>query len=163
MPRPGAPVSDSSPLIFLARADELALLRVVAEYLLVPRPVLEEIDAKGEQDPAGAAVRASRWIEIVDPEAPPPEIRRWDLGRGEAAVLTWARSHPGTLAILDDREARRCAQSLEIPLSGTLGVVLKAKSAGLVPAARPVIERLVDCGMYLAPQVIESALELVDE
>ncbi len=35
----------------------------------------------------------------------------WDLGAGESAVLTWARRNPGFTAILDDRAARRCAES----------------------------------------------------
>lgn len=163
MPSPGAPISDASPLILLARANGLSLLRVVAETVLVPHAVVEEIEAKGERDVAVEALRGSNRFEIVEPPAPPPEIRQWDLGRGEAAVLTWAWSHRGTLAIADDREARRCARSLQVPLIGTLGVVLKAKSHGLVPAARPVIERLLDCGMYLSGQVIDSALALVGE
>ncbi len=163
MPSPGPPVSDASPLIFLARANELSLLRVIAEIVLVPRAVVREIEAKGEQDVAAQALRESTWLEIVEPAAPPPEIRQWDLGKGEAAVLTWAWCHPGTLAIIDDREARRCARSIQVPLIGTVGIVLKAKSQGLVPAARPVIERLLDGGMYLSRQVIDSALALVGE
>jgi predicted nucleic acid-binding protein len=163
LPSPEHPVSDASPLIFLARADELSLLRVVAETVLVPRAVAQEIEAKGDLDVAVRALRKSTWFEIVESAAPPPEIREWDLGKGEAAVLTWAWSHPGTLAIIDDREARRCARSIQVPLIGTLGVVLKAKSEGLVPMARPVIERLLDCGMYLSRQVIDSALALVGE
>ncbi|MGH9361628.1 MAG: DUF3368 domain-containing protein [Thermoanaerobaculia bacterium] len=46
---------------------------------------------------------------------------------------------------------------------GTLGIVLKARSAGLIQAARPEVERLVDHGMYLSAQVIDQALALVGE
>jgi predicted nucleic acid-binding protein len=163
LPSPGAPVSDASPIIFLARANELSLLRVVAEIVLVPRAVVQEIEAKGEQDVAVQALREGAWFETVEPAALPPEIRQWDLGGGEAAALAWAWSHPGTLAIIDDREARRCARSIQVPVVGTLGVVLKARAQGLVPAARPVIERLLDHGMYLSRQVIDSALAIVGE
>ena len=65
--------------------------------------------------------------------------------------------------IIDDREARCCARSIQVPVVGTLGVVLKARAQGLVPAARPVIERLLDHGMYLSRQVIDSALAIVGE
>ena len=44
MPSRGAPISDASPLIFLARANELSLLRVIAETVLVPRAVAQVIE-----------------------------------------------------------------------------------------------------------------------
>ncbi|MGH9363595.1 MAG: DUF3368 domain-containing protein [Thermoanaerobaculia bacterium] len=93
----------------------------------------------------------------------PPEIRKWGLGRGEAAVLAWAHLHPGTLAIIDDREARAAARSLRVPVIGTLGIVLSAKTAGLITAARPEVELLVAQGMYLSSEVIDRALALVGE
>lgn len=160
---PTAPVTDASPLIYLARADGLWLAQVIAPTILVPRAVAEELEAKGQNDVAVQALRGTPWLQIVEPVPPPPETRRWDLGRGEAAVLAWAHSHPGTLAILDDAQARRCAKSLQVPLIGTLGIVLRARSAGLIPAARPVLKRLVAQGMYLSGEVIEKALALAEE
>jgi len=54
------------------------------------------------------------------------------LGAGESEVLTWARQNPGYEAILDDRAARNCAITLQIPVRGTLGVALLAKREGLI-------------------------------
>jgi predicted nucleic acid-binding protein len=160
---PSAPVADTSPLIHLGRADRLQLVRAVARTLLVPRAVVRELEAKGEGDPAVQALRTIPWLRVVDTADPPPEVRLWDLGGGEAAVLSWAHTHPGTVAILDDREARRCAHAVGIPVIGTLGIILQAKSAGLIVAARPEVERLVDHGMYLSRAVIDKALALVEE
>jgi predicted nucleic acid-binding protein len=139
------------------------LAQVIAPTIVVPRAVAEELEVKGQDDVAVQALRETPWLRIVEPVPPPPETRRWDLGRGEAAVLAWAHSHPGTLAILDDAQARRCADSLQVPLIGTLGIVLRARFAGLIPAARPVLKQLVAQGMYLSEVVIEKALALAEE
>jgi predicted nucleic acid-binding protein len=156
-------VSDASPLIYLARADRLWLARVIAPVILVPRAVAEEIEAKGETDAAAQALKDTRWLEVVEPLPVPPQIDEWDLGGGETAVLTWAHAHPGTLVILDDAEARQGAKRLQVPVIGTLGIILKAKSAGLITAARPEVERLVEHGMYLSTHVIDAVLALTGE
>ena len=66
-------------------------------------------------------------------------------------MLAWAYTYPNTEAIVDDLAARRCAAALGIPVRGTLGLVLTAKQRGVIPAARPILERLRGSGMYLRP------------
>jgi predicted nucleic acid-binding protein len=67
------------------------------------------------------------------------------------------------VALLDDLEARRCADSLHIPVLGTVGVVLLAKRGGVIPSARPVLEKLVAVGMYLSGRTLSEALRRVEE
>lgn len=82
---------------------------------------------------------------------------------GESAVLAWARMNPGSEAIIDDLLGRKCAATLGVPLRGTLGLVLLARQRGLIPAARPVLERLRASGMYLGDAVLQEALRRVGE
>ena len=77
------------------------------------------------------------WLTIQAPEPMAEVLRAWDLGAGESAVLSWAMKRPGTLAVLDDFAARKCATALGIPVVGTLGVALLAKKRGVVQDARP--------------------------
>ncbi len=93
----------------------------------------------------------------------PAVIQSWDLGAGESSVLTWAYAHRGTLAIVDDLAARRCAAALNLPVRGTLGLVLLAKQHGRVEAARPVLQAMRASGMYLSDEVLNRALALVHE
>lgn len=93
----------------------------------------------------------------------PATIQAWDLGDGESSVLAWAHANPGTLAILDDLAARRCAATLRIPVRGTLGLVLLAKQRGRISAARPVLEAMRGSGMYLSDSILNKALALVGE
>jgi predicted nucleic acid-binding protein len=52
---------------------------------------------------------------------------------------------------------------LNVPVRGTLGLVLLAKRRGQIPLARPVVETLRREGMYLADKIVDEALALVGE
>jgi len=101
-------------------------------------------------------------VRVPDPPIP-AEVQAWDLGPGESAVLAQALMRPGMEAILDDLAGRRCALSFQIPVRGTLGVVLAAKQRGAIPVARPVVEAMRRSGMYLSDRVLNAALSLVGE
>jgi predicted nucleic acid-binding protein len=93
----------------------------------------------------------------------PDAIATWDLGAGESAVLTWAYSHPGSLAVLDDLAARTCAAVLGVPVEGTLGLAMLAKRRGRVRTARSLVDELRRAGLYLSDSVMREALSLVGE
>jgi hypothetical protein len=63
--------------------------------------------------------------------------------------------------VLDDLMARRSAKRLRIPYLGTLGLVLTAKQLGLIPEARPVVDRLRQIGLYLADEPAEDLLRRI--
>jgi len=157
------PAVNASPVICLGRAGLLDLLQVEARRIALPRPVAEEVTRGRRGDEVAAALKSRPWIEVVACPLPPPEIVAWDLDPGETAVLTWARMHPGSVAILDDREARRCAKALGIPLRGTLGLVLLARRRGVIASARSAADRLRAGGLYLSDAVVDEALGLVGE
>jgi predicted nucleic acid-binding protein len=157
------PVVNASPLIYLAHANLLDLLQVAGQKILVPSPVAGEIRRRGPADPTVRAMEAASWLQEVEPVEVSARVRAWDLGPGETSVLSWAQSHAGCVAILDDLAGRRCAEVLKIPLIGTLGLVLKGKRTGQVSAARPLLTKLREAGMYLSDRVLEPALRLVGE
>jgi len=90
-------------------------------------------------------------------------IAAWDLGQGESEVLTLALEKPRTGVVLDDLQARKCAELFEIPLIGTLGLVVLAKRKGLITLAKPFIERLVAIGLYINSAIITRILVGVGE
>jgi predicted nucleic acid-binding protein len=141
----------------------MAILRVTGETIVIPRAVADEIEARGEEDVTVRAVHSNPWIVVVNTPPIPDEIRRCELDEGEKTVLAWAMSHPGTPAILDDRLARRCATMHDIPVLGTVKLVLNAKQAGIVPLARPALVQLREVGLYLSDRVLNDALALVGE
>ena len=68
-----------------------------------------------------------------------------------------------SLAITDDRRARRLALRLRIPVTGTLGVLLAAKQRGVLDTIGPYVELLQSVGLYISPALLESVLQLADE
>jgi len=156
-------VVNTSPLIHLAEANLLDLLRAAAPVVWIPEPVALEIRAYGEKDPTARALATQAWLEVQPVTAVPAEILAWDLGAGESGVLALARTFPGSTAVIDDRAGRRCAEALNLSLRGTVGLVLAAKQAGQITAARPILKRLRDSGMYLSDAVLNRALSRVGE
>ncbi|MEN8217832.1 MAG: DUF3368 domain-containing protein [Pseudomonadota bacterium] len=158
------PVIDASPLIFLSRAGKLDLLQqVVNTDVVVPVAVETEIQQYGEDDVTVQAVAQTNWLVLVNTPPIPKVIQSYHLGTGESAVLTLGSLNPNTEVIIDDLAARRCASALGIPVRGTLGLVVMAKQRGIIPAARPIVEQLLQSGMYLSGSVINKVLALVGE
>lgn len=107
---PEAVAVDASPLILLSRAELLDLFRLLDCPIVVPEAVRQEVFAKGPQDVTARALDEIDWLQPVPPVVISSAILTWELGAGESSVLAWALEHPGAVAMLDDRDARRCAQ-----------------------------------------------------
>ena len=85
-----------------------------------------------------------------------------DLGKGEAEAIAIAHERDALL-ILDDGLARRHAQLIGVTLTGTLGVLVKAKTAGHIPQVAPLISRLTEFGFRVSGQTRDAVLRLADE
>jgi predicted nucleic acid-binding protein len=97
-------------------------------------------------------------ISVID-----PSVAAWDLGQGESEVLTLALRKSGTGVVLDDLQARNCASLFNIPLIGSLGLIVLAKRKGLVPLAKPGIKRLIAVGLYINPATLTQILAGIGE
>ena len=161
MPDPA--VVNASPLILLAKAGRLELLRALGRDLIVPDAVVEELRAKGSNDPVVQTVENAAWLRVVSVPATQQSIAAWRLGAGETAVLTCALQYSDPLVVLDDREGRRCAGSHGIAVIGTIGVALLAKDAGTIPLVAPVLDELVTAGMHVSDALLARALQLAGE
>ena len=156
-------VVNSSPLIVLAKISQIHLLIQLCSELVIPSGVLQEINCGEDNDPARIwlAEEGVSWIRDIGEVA--PVVAAWNLGIGESEVMSWVYQNPGFEAILDDRAAKDAAMTLRIPVRGTLGVILLAKREGIVPAAKPLFEQLVQVGFRVSPELLKAALRLVDE
>lgn len=155
-------VVNASPLIILAKIGRQHLLTLLPDKLVVPQAVVDEISVGPEDDPARQFLATSN-LTIVEIESN-PNIVNWDLGAGETAVLSYASANIGWRAVIDDNMARRCALTFSIPVIGTLGVIVRARRHGLIPAAVPIIKDIQAHGFRIDEKVIRVALrQLIDE
>ncbi len=151
-----------SPLLVLARLDRLDLLGDPSGIVLT-RTVLDEV--RDKIDPATERVNALARDAVM---ADPPFSERIDvsrsLGPGERSVLAWALSAGAdALCVLDDAAARSEARRLRLAVTGTLGLVLRAKSEGRIAAAAPLLEQAVLAGLYLDDALLAEVLARVGE
>ena len=156
-------VVNASPVILLSKVGHLHLLGELVDELILPTGVAQEVQAKPDGQLAVESLLASPSVRTASCGPIPTDVEVWDLGRGESEVLAWALTSDGCRVVIDDLEARRCAQALGIPVIGTLGVVLRAKRKGLIAAARPIVDELRRVGMYVAGDLIERALAHLGE
>lgn len=154
-------LADASPLIALGIAGQLPLLRDLFGKVKTTAIVLGEVAPGGERPlPAEAeilqAVRA-KWLTSLDRDWNEPAFTFLDPG--EASVLR-AASHlrAPCLLIVDDLPARAAAKNLGFSVTGTAGILISAKRRGLLPAVRPVLERLHANGFRLSTELINAVL-----
>jgi predicted nucleic acid-binding protein len=109
-------VVKASPLIVLARINHLFLLHHVAAELVVPAEVAREIAQGPEDDPVRQWLLSYGQALVREVQVILPMIIAWNLGLGETKVLAWAYENPEYEVILNDRAARNCALSLNLPV-----------------------------------------------
>jgi len=158
-------VVNASPLIILAKVDQILLLKDLCEEMTIPSGVKEEIDEGPENDPARIWLKSDgkKWVRDSGPIN--PVISAWDLGQGETEVLNWAYEHPGYEAILDDKAAKNCASSVHIKVHGTIGIILLAKQEGIIEKVSPILilNRLPKVGFRIKPAILAAAKKLAHE
>jgi predicted nucleic acid-binding protein len=80
------------------------------------------------------------------------------LDDGEREAIRLAIELNATLLLMDDRDARRAALSLRLPVTGTLGALERADMLGLLRDFRQTLSALEASGFYLSARLHEAAL-----
>mgnify|MGYP006275923655 CR=1 FL=1 len=156
-------VADSSPLISLAIIEQLELLPQLYPRILAPPAVWDEVTVQGAGLPGSLAVGQVTWLEIKAPGASGVESLSILVDRGEAEAIALAKEIPESAVLLDDAQARRVAERLQIRRIGTLGILRRAKKAGLISEVKSYIEQLQANGIYIRPSLAILILQDVGE
>ena len=146
-----AAVVDSACLIGLERIGRLDLLPALLDPIFAPPAVKQEFGVLPAwmtvERPADVGMVAALRL-IVDP------------GESEAIVLPYEK---GLRIILDDRKAREVAQRLGVPVTGTVGLLLKAKQEGVMSAVRPLLDALDAKQFRIGDALRAEALRMAGE
>jgi predicted nucleic acid-binding protein len=153
-------VLNASPVIILARAGFLELVPKLVSSPVIPRAVATEIKAGRAEDPAFKFLGSPSWLTVVDLNPALSPLAIWRLGQGESEVLEYARRNPGTVAVLDDKAARRSASALNIPVVGTLGLLLAAKQSGLLESLQGAVDRVRNSGLFVDDSVVSRIIAM---
>jgi len=144
-------VVDSTCLIGLENVDHLDLLPHLFEPVHAPPEVEREFGSSPE------------WLKIERPSNPDlVKALKVTVDDGEAEAIALAVERQWRI-VLDDLKARDLAQRMGLRVIGTVGLLVRAKSAGLVPWINPLLIKLSERGFRLSEDLKREALRLAGE
>lgn len=125
-------IPDTSCLIILRKLNRLNLLRDLYGTITVTDVIANEY-----------GMDLPDWFTVVNV---PESLSLIDLEKrldpGEASAIRLAQMTPDSLLIIDEAKGRAVAREMAIPLIGTLGLLVKAKEAGLLESLKPILTRM---------------------
>lgn len=156
-------ISNTSPLLYLHQIGVLHLLPELFDKIWVPGAVVHELNEGSRKGCNVPDLKIYGWAQFVEPRAMPSEWLALDLGPGELAAMALALENPEHIVLLDDDLARRVAKAAGLTVWGTLKVLLEAKDRGLTKRIGPLVDQLVNAGMWLSADIQERILVLAGE
>ncbi len=150
---PNIVISDTSTLILFHKIEEFNLLQKVYGELITTPEIAEEF---GEELP--------EWIRIQPvSDKKYQDFLETQVDHGEASAIALATEYDNVLLLLDDLKARKLATRLKFKITGTLGVINKAKQMSIIDRVKPLIDKLLLTNFRVADNIIEEILKLNKE
>jgi predicted nucleic acid-binding protein len=161
-------VSDASVLICLGAVNLLDLLKTLYAEIVVPNAVLQEVLVAASSRPGAqetAQAIQDGWIKVQKPSnAALVTSLQATLDSGEAEAIALASELHAALILMDESAGRSVVKRLGMRVVGTLGVLLRAKQTGALPALKPVLDRLMNQYRFrLSRKLYDDALREVGE
>ena len=146
-------ISDTSCFIILSKIEALDVLQMVYGQILTTSDIAEEF---GEDLPEWVIVK-----EVLDKSR--QKILELQIDKGESSAIALAIEMPGSILILDDFKARKIAQQLGLKITGTLGVIIKAKLIGKIPSITPYLDKIKTTNFRISSEIEMQALKVANE
>jgi predicted nucleic acid-binding protein len=148
-------VCNASPLIAFERLDKLSLLQQLTGTLYIPAAVRREVFGSRS---------LLTWIVERPIEQPlSPLMLKPRLGAGEREAIALALEMSPCHLLVDDLDARRTAEALDIPVIGTLGLLLLARQQQLITALKPYLDTLLAADFRIAAHLYQHVLRQTSE
>ncbi len=146
-------ISDTSCLIILNKIRELDLLHQLYKTVTITQDILLEY---GENLPD--------WIEVQQVKDDyRQQLLEMQIDKGEASAIALALETADNIVILDDWKARKVAERLGLSVTGTLGVIIKAKNSGIIPSIKSYLEKIRRTNFRISEELEQIALKEANE
>ena len=156
-------VINTSPWISLAVCGQTDLLKSLYKNILIPPAVKKEIIAGGKSRIGVRELENATWIQSVEVKDSEKVFLLHELDRGEAEVIILAQEQSADEVIIDEKVARMHAQVFGIEVVGTLGLLLRARKRGLIHELRPLIDRILEGGIFISRDIVHDILREAGE
>jgi uncharacterized protein len=159
-------VSDTGPIIGLAKIGNISLLEKFANEILIPPMVYKEL--LGKVGPESEEIDNALKSFIKTTELPQIEKKLDNvistLDEGEKQAIALAYSYlDDILLLMDDRAGREAAYKLRIPVTGLLGLLVRLKEKGFIQDIGSLIEGLRQNGYWISDDIIAAIKKLAGE
>ncbi len=158
-------ISNATPLIAFSRIGRLDLLReTVAEPLVIPAAVADEILDYETGEPGSIDFAQETWIQTQSVQDQ-QQVRLLlpTLDRGEAEVIALGLEKQANLVLIDELIGRKVAEFLGLRITGSVGILIRAKQLGEIAAIKPLLDHMMREGMYFSQRFRDAVLRQVGE
>ena len=146
-------ISDTSCLIILTKIGALDLLYQLYKKVTITQDIQLEY---GDKLPD--------WIKIQRvKDQYRQQLLEMHIDRGEASAIALAMETAKSIVILDDYKARKVAELLGISVTGTVGVIIKAKNSGIISSIKPYLEKIRETNFRISDELEQIALGEANE
>lgn len=91
------------------------------------------------------------------------QILQLELHLGEASAIALALENPGSKLIIDEFKGRSVAKRLGLSVTGTIGIIIKAKEQGLIISGREMLVKLEIHGFCLSDKLKKQIIAMLNE
>ncbi|MFP5273005.1 DUF3368 domain-containing protein [Coleofasciculus sp.] len=159
-------VTNSSILIALSTIGQLSLLHQrFPDGVFLPQAVWREVVETGKGQPGAQDLASASWLTIRQvTNTSVISLLRIELDEGEAEAIALFAENPVDTILLDEKNARRVARQMGLPVLGTVGILIWAKQQGLIITLKEQLDALQNQGKFrLSQSLYQEALKRVGE
>jgi predicted nucleic acid-binding protein len=157
-------VSNSSPLIHLAKIDQLHLLHDFFDQIIIPNAVYNECVIEDKEYQEISRIKNADWLQTCHvSDRNLVILLQSEIDKGESEAIALALEKSAHLILLDDAEAREKARLYHLKITGTIGILLRAKKEGKLQSFHQVINQLQTTGFWLNEKLKQRLLVEVGE
>lgn len=157
-------VVNTTPLIALSHVGQLDILKKLYGEIIIPEAVYRKLSVKTESVCKKMVDISLDWIHVDNIENQMAKsMYKTQLHDGEVEVMILSKEIVADVVIIDDANAKKHAKYLGLPVTGTLGALIKAKREGYVEELKPILKQMVEDGIYISQSVMELCLKQVGE
>jgi predicted nucleic acid-binding protein len=151
-------VSNSSPLIALAKIGKLYILRELFGEIVIPKAVWNEVVVKGKGKPGAEEVEKAEWIQVREVrDRLSVEVLKGEIEVGEAEAIVLAKELNADLPVMDEKIPRIIAESVGLKVIGSLAILYIAKKRGLTKGDfDEIVKQLRAKGIRFSDDVIDK-------
>lgn len=129
----------------------------------MPPAVKQEIIAGGKSQIGIQELESATWLQIMEIKDSTKISLLYELDRGEAEVIILAQEQRTAEVIIDEKVARMQARILGLKVVGTLGLLLRAKNRGFIDEIRPLINKILEEGIYIHENIVRGIVQEAGE